>query len=139
MQWGGKHAPDKPHNGVLYYALPCVFESLRLQRIEDGEVLYDASDGELPGAVEQADLANLPTIRVLEERIIQLPWRLDRRYTPVDRYLVFDCEQVYRRRHPSQRKVWEPVQAELRQVVDVVSFAHDDEWTDRSVIRHRFA
>ena len=135
VEWSGKYSPDRPYNGVLYYAMPCVFESLRVQRVADGEVLYEASAGELPEAVRRADLAALPALRMSEERTVQRPWRLDRCYVPVEHYLVFDCVQFYERRRPDQRKAWEQVHAELRQVVDVVGWARGEGLKDHSVIR----
>ena len=135
VEWSGEHFPDKPYNGVLYYAMPCVFESLRVQRVAEGEMLYEASAGKLPEAVRQADLVGLPALRMSEERTVQRPWRLDRCYVPVGRYLVFDCTQFYERRRPSQRKAWEQVRAELRQVVDVVGWARRESLKDHSVIR----
>lgn len=133
--WSGEHFPDKPYNGVLYYAMPCVFESLRVQRVTGGEVLYKTSAGELPETVHRADLAELATLRMSEERTVQRPWRLDRCYVPAGRYLVFDCTQLYERRPPGQRKAWEQVRTELRQVVDVVSWAGGENLKDHSVIR----
>jgi hypothetical protein len=101
-------------------------------------VVYDASDGEVPCAVRSADLAHLPTLHILEERTGRDSWRRDRRYTPVGRYLVFDCEQLYWRRKRGKRKGWEQMEAELRQIVDVVAWAEEEEWEDHSVIRRRF-
>jgi len=135
VEWSGEYFPDRPYNGVLYYAMPCAFESLCVQCVADGETLYEASAGELPEAVRRADLAELPALRMSEERTAQRPWRLDRRYVPVGRYLVFDCTQVYERHPPGQRKSWEQVHAELRQVVDVVGWARGADLKDHSVIR----
>ena len=133
VEWGGEYFPDKPYNGVLYYAMPCVFESLQVQGA--AQALYDASAGELPEAVRQADLAGLPAVRISEERTFQRPWRLDRRYVPVGRYLVFDSTQLYERCRPGQRGVWEQVRAELRQVVNVIGWAGEERMEDHSVIR----
>jgi len=135
VEWSGEYFPEKPYTGVRYYAMPCVFESLRVHRVETGEVVYDASDGEVPEVVRSADLACLPTLRVLQERTGEDSWRLDRRYTPVGRYLVFDCEQLYWRRLPGRRPKWEQMEAELRQIVDVVGWAEGEDLKDHSVIR----
>ena len=133
--WSGEYFPDKPYLGVMYYAMPCVFERLRVQRVEDSATLYDASDGGLPDVVQPADLAGLPGVRVLEEIAGKVSWRLDRRYTLVGRYLVFDAEQLYRRHPPGLRKGWETIRAELRQVVDVVGWGKGETQEDHSVIR----
>jgi hypothetical protein len=135
VEWSGEHFPHKPYDGVLYYAMPCVFESLRVQRITVGEVLYEASAGELPETVRRADLAGLPALRMSEERTVQRPWRLDRCYVPVGHYLVFDCEQSYERRLSGRREAWKQVRTELRQVVDVVGWARGEDLKDHSVIR----
>lgn len=89
----------------------------------------------MPEVVRRADLTDLPALRVLEERTIRHPWRLDRRYTLVERYPVFNYEQLYERRRPGQRKVWELMRADLRQVVDVVGWAKGERLDDHSVIR----
>jgi len=138
VSWSGKYAPDRPYYGVEYYAMPCVFESLVVRHADTGEVVYDASAGEVPREVHSADLSHLPTLHILQERTGPDSWRRDRCYIPVDRYLVFDCEQLYWRRKAGKRKGWEQMQAELRQIVDVVAWAEEEEWEDHSVIRGRF-
>jgi len=135
VEWSGKYFPEKPYTGVQYYAMPCVFESLRVRRAETDEVVYDASDGQVPEAVRSANLERLPALRVLQERTVENSWRLDRRYIPVGRYLVFDCEQLYWRRRPAQRRAWEQIHANLRQIVDVVGWAKGEDMEDHSVIR----
>jgi hypothetical protein len=135
VEWSGEHFPHTPYDGVLYYAMPCVFESLRVQRVTDSEALYEAGAGELPEVVRRADLPTLPALRMSEGRTLQRPWRLERRYVPVGRYLVFDCAQSYERRLPGRREAWEQVHTKLRQVVDVVGWARGEDLKDHSVIR----
>jgi hypothetical protein len=109
-----------PVDGLLHYAMPCVFESL-VVRVE-GTVapVLDRVVGQWPEAIDDDELETYPYLHFLEERKTGTPWRLERWYTVVGPYLVFDSEQYFERPRPVDRgKNWERLIIRLRQVVDV--------------------
>lgn len=115
-----------PISGVLYYAIPCIFESLVIQ-LEGVATpsLYQAV-GTWPAAIDDEYLEAYPHLHFLEERKTGTPWRLERWYTLAGPYLVFDSQQYFERTYPEQRgKNWERLIVQLRQVVDLPTCARD--------------
>lgn len=109
-----------PVDGLLHYALPCLFERV-VVRVEGVAVpLLDRAVGEWPAAVDDDQLETYPHLHFLEERRTGMPWRFERWYTIARPYLIFDSEQYFERQRAVERgKNWERLIVQLRQVVDL--------------------
>ncbi|MBC7261403.1 MAG: hypothetical protein H5T63_05270 [Chloroflexi bacterium] len=113
-----------PVRGLLYYAMPCVFESLvvQLEGIATPSVFQTV--GEWPTDIDDDQLETYPHLHFLEERKTGTPWRLERWYTLAGSYLIFDSQQYFERSRPVQHgKNWERLMVQLRQVADLPSWA----------------
>jgi hypothetical protein len=113
-----------PASGLLYYALPCVHESVTV--CVEGAVapVLERTVGQWPEDVDDDHLEAYPHLHFLEERKTGIPWRLERWYTLAGPYLIFDCQQYFERSRPRQRgKDWERLIVQLRQVVDAAALA----------------
>nr|MBC7244513.1 hypothetical protein [Chloroflexota bacterium] len=115
-----------PISGVLYYAVPCVFESLVVQLEGIATPAMYQAVGAWPADIDDEYLEAYPHLHFLEERKTGTPWRLERWYTLAGPYLVFDSQQYFERTHPEQcGKNWERLIVQLRQVVDLPTWAHN--------------
>jgi hypothetical protein len=115
-----------PVDGILYYAMPCVFERL-VVRVEGvpAPLLHRAA-GDWPTAVDEDELETYPYLHFLEERKTGTPWRLERWYTLAGSYLIFDSEQYFERSRPQQSgKYWDRLIVQMRQVVDLPAWAQN--------------
>jgi len=113
-----------PASGLLYYALPCVYESVTVQLEGVTAPVLERAVGQWPAEVDDDQPEVYPHLHFLEERKTGIPWRLERWYTLAGPYLVFDSQQYFERPRPRQRgKDWERLIVHLRQVVDVVAWA----------------
>lgn len=113
-----------PVEGLFYYAMPCVFESVvvQLEGIATPSVYQVA--GEWPTEIDDDQLETYPHLHFLEERKTGMPWRLERWYTLAGPYLVFDSQQYFERPRPAQRgKNWERLLVQIRQVADLPAWA----------------
>ncbi len=116
-------ADCSPVTGLLFYALPCVFESLTLHREGGAVPLLSRTLGEWPTGVDDDELQTYPQLHFLEERKTGMPWRFERWYTLADSHLVFDSEQYFERECPRHAgKNWERFIVQLRQVVDSLAW-----------------
>jgi hypothetical protein len=115
-------------SGLLYYAMPCLFESLVVRVEGIAAPLLDQAVGEWPAVVDDDELDTYPYLHYLEERKTGMPWRLERWYTLAGPYLIFDSEQYFERSKPQQGgKDWERLIVQLRQVVDLPAWAQNTE------------
>jgi len=113
-----------PASGLLYYALPCVQESVTVQVEGMAAPVLERAMGQLPEDVDVDHLEAYPHLHFLEERKTGIPWRLERWYTLAGPYLVFDSQQYFERSRQRQRgKDWERLIVQLRQVVDGAAWA----------------
>ena len=109
-----------PASGLLYYALPCVHESVTVHMEGRVAPALERAVGQWPADVDDDQLEVYPHLHFLEERKTGIPWRLERWYTLAGPYLVFDSQQYFERSRPRQQgKDWERLIVQLRQVVDV--------------------
>lgn len=109
-----------PVSGLLYYALPCVLESLVVRLEGVTAPLVSRTTGEWPPSLDDDELEAYPHLHFLEERKTGMPWRLERWYTLAGPYLVFDAQQYFERSRPRERgRDWERLIVQLRQVVDL--------------------
>jgi hypothetical protein len=109
-----------PVCGLLYYAMPCVFESLAVRAEGVAAPVLDRALGQWPDVVDDDELETYPHLHFLEERRTGTPWRFERWYTLAASYLIFDSQQYFERPRPAQRgKNWERLIVQLRQVVDL--------------------
>lgn len=109
-----------PVSGLLYYAMPCVFESVVVQLEGVATPAVFQTVGEWPMDIDDDQLETYPHLHFLEERKTGMPWRLERWYTLAGPYLVFDSQQYFERPRPVQHgKNWERLMVQLRQVVDL--------------------
>lgn len=109
-----------PVAGLLYYPMPCVFESIvvQLEGITTPSVYQVV--GDWPAEIDDDQLETYPHLHFLEERKTGMPWRLERWYTLAGPYLIFDSQQYFERPRPVQRgKNWERLMVQLRQVADL--------------------
>jgi hypothetical protein len=112
-----------PASGLLYYALPCVHESVTVHVEGMATPVLDRAVGQWPEDVDDDHLEAYPHLHFLEERKTGIPWRLERWYTLAGPYLVFESHQYSERSRPRQRgKDWERLIVQLRQVVDVAAW-----------------
>jgi hypothetical protein len=127
LQEGGVQvARPAPVSGLLYYAMPCVFESLVVRVEGVSAPLLNRAAGEWPAAVDDDELETYPYLHFLEERKTGMPWRFERWYTLAGSYLVFDSEQYFERSKPQNSgKDWERLIVQLRQVVDLPAWAQN--------------
>ena len=115
-----------PASGLLFYALPCVHESVSVQVEGMAAPVLDRAVGQWPADVDDDQLEVYPHLHFLEERKTGIPWRLERWYTLAGPYLIFDSQQYFERSRPRQRgKDWERLIVHLRQVVDAAAWAQD--------------
>ena len=113
-----------PASGLLYYALPCVYESVTVLVEGMPTPVLERAAGQWPADVDDDHLEAYPHLHFLEERKTGIPWRLERWYTLAGPYLVFDSQQYFERSRPRQRgKDWERLIVQLRQVVDVAAWS----------------
>jgi len=128
----------EPVKGLLYYAMPCVFESL-IVRIEGTTTpVINRTVGDWPASIDDDELEMYPYLHFLEERRTGMPWRFERWYTLGGPYLVFDSEQYFERSRPQQRgKNWERLIVQLRQVVDLNAWAQNIEAVAINLISRR--
>lgn len=114
---------SSPVTGLLFYGLPCAFESLTLYREGSNAALINQTLGEWPASVDDDELRTYPHLHFLEERRTGLPWRFERWYTLAESYLVFDSEQYFERQCPKLAgKDWERFIVQLRQVFDPLTW-----------------
>jgi hypothetical protein len=119
-------AGTAPVNGLLYYPMSCLFESLVVRVEGVAAPLLNRAAGEWPAAVDDDELETYPYLHFLEERKTGMPWRLERWYTLAGPYLVFDSEQYFERSKPQKSgKDWERLIVQLRQVVDLPAWAQN--------------
>jgi len=115
-----------PVSGLLYYPMPCLFESLVVRLEGRATPLINQAVGEWPTAVDDDQLETYPCLHFLEERKTGMPWRLERWYTLAGPYLIFDSQQYFERSCPQQRgKDWERLIVQLRQVVNLPAWAQN--------------
>ena len=113
-------------NGLLHYAMPCLFESLVVRVEGIAAPVLDRAIGQWPMAVDDDELETYPHLHFLEERKTGMPWRFERWYTLAGPYLIFDSEQYFERPRPVARgKRWERLIVQWRQVVDLVGWDSD--------------
>jgi len=113
-------------NGLLHYAMPCLFESLVVRVEGIAAPVLDRAIGQWPTAVDDDELETYPHLHLLEERKTGMPWRFERWYTLAGPYLIFDSEQYFERPRPVTRGTrWERLIVQLRQVVDFVGWDSD--------------
>ena len=126
------------HAGIYCYHLPTVFESLTVRREGERVPAFQGEAGTLPSVVADADLDMYPCLHYLAEKKVAAPWRMERWYTLVGRYLVFECQQYFERPgggHDSPLRSWERIISDLQQVVDVVAWGQGEEMELHSLIR----
>jgi hypothetical protein len=134
-QFGAKHMLSDgsialrdraPLSGLLYYALPCVFEGL-IVRVEGvASPALQSTLGRWPPAVDDDDLDAYPHLHFVEERKTGAPWRFERWYTLAGSHLVFESDQYFERACPAERgQNWERFIVQLRQVVHLPALAGD--------------
>lgn len=112
-----------PVDGLLHYAMPCVFESLVVRVEGTTAPVLDRALGQWPEAIDDDELETYPYLHFLEERKTGMPWRLERWYTVAGSHLVFDSEQYFERPLPVERgRNWERLIIRLRQVVNLASW-----------------
>lgn len=115
-----------PASGLLYYALPCVHESVSVQVEGSVAPVLERAVGRWPADVDDDQLECYPHLHFLEERKTAIPWRLERWYTLAGPYLIFDSQQYFERSRPRQRgKDWERLIVHLRQVVDAAAWVEN--------------
>ena len=115
-----------PASGLLYYALPCVYETVTVHVEGMVAPVLDRAVGQWPADVDDDHLETYPHLHFLEERKTGIPWRLERWYTLAGPYLVFDSQQYFERSRPRQRgRDWERLIVHLRQVVDVAAWTQN--------------
>ncbi len=115
-----------PASGLLYYALPCVHESVSVHVEGMAVPVLERAVGQWPADVDDDQLEVYPHLHFLEERKTGIPWRLERWYTLAGPYLVFDSQQYFERSRPRQRgKDWERLIVHLRQVVDAAAWVQN--------------
>ena len=116
---------DVPYLGVRYYSLPTIYESLTVRKGGEPHPFFDAKAGELPDVLDDADLDMYPCLHFLEHRRVAAPWRMERWYTLVGPYMIFECQQYFEQpagRGKNPLRSWERIISELHQVVDVVAW-----------------
>jgi hypothetical protein len=124
-----------PASGLLYYALPCVHESVTVQVEGKAAPVLERAVGQWPADIDDDLLEVYPHLHFLEERKTGIPWRLERFYTLAGPYLVFDSQQYFERSRPRQRgKDWERLIVHLRQVVDAAACARNPSLTAVNLI-----
>jgi len=126
-----------PYLGVSYYNLPTIYESLAVRKEGAPSPVFEAQAGELPALIEEADLDMYPCLHFLAHRRVAAPWRMERWYTLVGPYVVFECHQYFERRAARgerRKQSWERVISQLQQVVDVVAWGTGQEMELHSVI-----
>jgi hypothetical protein len=121
LQEGGVSVPEMaPVTGLLYYAMPCVFESLAVRVEGIAAPVLERALGQWPAAVDDDELEAYPHLHFLEARKTGTPWRFERWYTLAATYLIFDSQQYFERPRPVPRgKNWERLIVQLRQVVEL--------------------
>jgi len=127
-----------PYAGIRHYALPTIYESLTVRKGGQRSPVFAGEAGTLPDLVLNADLAMYPCLHFLTEKKVAAPWRMERWYTLVGPYVVFECHQYFERPAGGQSdplRAWERIISELMQVVDVVAWGTGQETALASVIR----
>jgi len=116
----------EPITGLLYYAVPCVFEKLVVRVEGASSPVIQCTAGEWPTAVDDDDLEFYSHLHFLEERKTGTPWKWERWYTLAGPYLVFESEQYFERSCPGRRgKDWERLIVQLRQIMDLVKWCEE--------------
>jgi hypothetical protein len=126
-----------PYPGIYCYHLPTAFESLTVRKGGERAPAFQGEAGTLPDLLVDADLAMYPCLHFLAEKKVAAPWRMERWYTLVGPYLVFECQQYFELpggRDDSPLRSWERIISELQQVVDVVAWGTGREVELHSVI-----
>lgn len=124
-----------PASGLLYYALPCVHESVAVHVEGMAAPVLDRAVGHWPADVDDDQLEVYPHLHFLEERKTGIPWRLERWYTLAGPCLVFESQQYFERSRPRQSgKDWERLIVHLRQVVNAAAWAHNPSVTTVNLI-----
>jgi hypothetical protein len=124
--------------GVFCYHLPTVFERLTVRKEGARVPAFQGEAGTLPGTIANADLDMYPCLHFLAEKKVAAPWRMERWYTLVGRYLVFECQQYFElagTERDSPGRSWERIISDLQQVVDVVAWGRGEEMELHSVLR----
>lgn len=115
-----------PASGLLYYALPCVYETATVHVEGTAAPVLERALRQLPEDIDDDHLEAYPHLHFLEERKTGIPWRLERWYTLAGPYLIFDSQQYFERSRPRQRgRDWERLIVQLRQVVDVTAWTQN--------------
>ncbi len=127
LQQGSVTVPELAAvTGLLYYAMPSIFESLTVRVEGIAAPVLDRALGQWPATVDDEELETYPHVHFLEERKTGTPWRFERWYTLAAAYLIFDSQQYFERPRPAQRgKNWERLIVQLRQVVDLSVWGQD--------------
>ncbi|MCG2769273.1 MAG: hypothetical protein L6435_12960 [Anaerolineae bacterium] len=131
---------DVPYLGIYYYSLPTIYESLTVRKGGEPRPFFDAKAGELPELLDDADLDMYPCLHFLAHKRVAAPWRIERWYTLVGPYMIFECQQYFERpagEEKSPLRAWERIISELHQVVDVAAWGTDRDMELHSVIRGR--
>jgi len=111
-------------DGLLYYDIPCCFESLVVREEGVSEPLLQLLAGTWPADIDDDQLEMYPQLHYLEQRKTGLPWRYERWYSLVGAFLVFESEQYFERSSPKESgKNWVRFIVQLRQVVDLAQVA----------------
>jgi hypothetical protein len=111
-------------DGLLYYDIPCCFESLVVRQEGVSEPLLQRLAGNWPTDVDDDQLELYPQLHYLEQRKTGLPWRYERWYSLVGAFLVFESEQYFERSRPKERgKNWVRLIVQLRQIVNLADAA----------------
>jgi len=137
VEIGPARSGNAQHAGIYCYRLPTVFESLTVRKGGEPAPTFQAEAGTLPDLLVDADLDMYPCLHYMAEKKVAAPWRLERRYTLVGPYLVFECQQYFERSgsgHDNPLRSWERIISDLQQVVDVVAWGRGEEMELHSVI-----
>ena len=129
-----------PYLGICYYSLPTIYESLTVRKEGEPSPFFDTKAGELPELLDDADLDMYPCLHFLAHKKVAAPRRMERWYTLVGPYMIFECQQYFERPVGEQKsplRAWERIISELHQVVDVVAWGTDRDMELHSVIRGR--
>ena len=117
-----------PIEGLLYYAMPSVFESMAVRVEGAPSPLIQRTSGRWPAAIDGDELEFYSLLHLLEERKTGIPWRSERWYTLAGSHLVFESEQYFERACPRQHgKNWERLIVHLQQVVHLLEWCEESD------------